>query len=112
MEKTIDEHVSALINLIGLKYISTPTDYRPIDFARASQYFTLDSISSLAFGKSFGHLVHDADVHGYIQMLEDAGPTIILLTQLPLVRSILQLPLINKLLPGAKDKIGFGKIMG
>jgi hypothetical protein len=112
MEQTIDDNVTALIKLIDSKYISTPTDYRPMDLARKAQYFTLDAISSLAFGKAFGDLEHDEDVHGYIKMLDEAGPIIILLTVLPLVRSLLQLPLFRDLLPSSKDKIGFGRVMG
>ena len=112
MEQTIDDNVAALIKLIDSKYISTPTDYKPMDFARKAQYFTLDVISSLAFGKAFGNLEQDDDAHGYIKMLEDAGPTIILLTVLPFIRSMLQLPLLRNLLPSSKDKIGFGKVMG
>jgi hypothetical protein len=101
-----------LIKLIDSKYISTSTDYRPMDFGRKASYFTLDVISSLAFGKAFGDLERDEDVHKYIEMLDEAGPTIILLTVLPLVRKLLRLPLMTKLLPNAKDQIGFGKVMG
>lgn len=112
MEQTIDENIVALIKLIDSKYVSTPTDYRPIDFGRKAQYFTLDVISSLAFGKAFGDLERDEDVHKYIEMLEEAGPSIILLTVLPSVRKMLQFPLMKRLLPNSKDQVGFGKVMG
>lgn len=112
MERTIDNNIAALIKLIDSKYISTATDNRPMDFGRKAQYFTLDVISSLAFGKAFGDLERDEDVHKYIEMLDEAGPTIILLTVLPLVRALLQLPVLRNLLPSSKDKIGFGKVMG
>ena len=112
MEQTIDKNVVALIKLINSEYISTPTDYRPMDFGRKAQYFTLDVISSLAFGKAFGDLERDEDVHRYIEMLEEAGPSIILLAVLLSVRKLLQLPLMKRLLPNSKDKVGFGKVMG
>lgn len=83
-----------------------------MDFGRKAQYLTLDVISSVAFGKAFGDLERDEDVHRYIQMLEDAGPSIILLTVLPLLRKFLLLPLFKGILPSSKDKIGFGKVMG
>jgi hypothetical protein len=112
MEQTIDDNVAALVKLIDSKYISTSTNYKPMDFGRKAQYFTLDTISSLAFGEAFGHLERDEDVHGYAQMLDEAGPAIIMLAVLPFVRSVLQLPVIRSLLPSSKDKIGFGKVMG
>lgn len=112
MEQTIDENVGRLIELIGSKYASTSIDYRPVDIGRKVQYFTLDVISSLAFGEAFGDLEMDGDVHKYIEMLDEAGPSIILLTVLPWVRRILQLPLMKRLLPSSKDKVGFGKVMG
>lgn len=112
MEQTIDNNIAALIRLIDSKYISTQTTYHPIDFGRKTQYFTLDVISSVAFGKAFGDLERDEDVHKYIEMLEEAGPSIILLTVLPLVRFLLQLPVLKNVLPSAKDKFGFGKVMG
>jgi hypothetical protein len=112
MEHTIDENVAGLIRLIDTKYISTRKDYRPMDFGRKAQFFTLDVISSLAFEKAFGDLERDEDVHKYIKMLDEAGPAIILLTVLPSIRALLQLPLLKSLLPNSKDKVGFGKVMG
>lgn len=116
MEQSIDENISALIKLIDSNYISTSTHYKPMDFGRKAQYLTLDVISSLAFGKSFGHLERDEDVHKYIEMLDEAGPGIILLTVLPSVRAFLRalqrVPILRDVLPNPKDKFGFGKVMG
>ncbi|RKL19312.1 hypothetical protein BFJ68_g3586 [Fusarium oxysporum] len=54
LERTIDEHIAKLINLLETKYLSTDKDYRPVDFAQKIQFFTLDVISDLAFGQAFG----------------------------------------------------------
>lgn len=83
-----------------------------MDFGRKASYFTLDVISSLAFGKAFGDLERDEDVHKYIEMIEETGPSIILLTVLPWIMTLLQLPILKSFLPSAKDNFGFGKIMG
>lgn len=116
MEQTIDENISSLIKLIDASYISTATHYKPMDFGRKAQYLTLDVISNLAFGKAFGHLERDEDVHKYIEMLDEAGPSIILLAVLPLVRAFLRVlyrvPILRDILPNSKDKFGFGKVMG
>jgi len=66
----------------------------------------------LAFGEAFGDLERDEDVHRYIEMLDEAGPMIILLTVLPFVRKLLQLPLMKRILPNSQDRVGFGKVMG
>ncbi|KAG9189115.1 hypothetical protein G6011_05983 [Alternaria panax] len=59
MEDTVDEQVAAIMNLIDTKYVSPGTKYRPMDFVLEAQYFTLDVISALAFGKPFGYLTQD-----------------------------------------------------
>ncbi|KAG0645674.1 Cytochrome P450 monooxygenase lolP1 [Hyphodiscus hymeniophilus] len=112
MEQTMNESIVALMKLIDTKYVSTNLVYRPMDFSRKAQYLALDVISSLAYGKAFGDLEKDEDVHNYIEMIEEAGPNIVLLTVLPVMRKMLRMPLIKNLVPNAKDQFGFGKVMG
>lgn len=112
LEKTIDETIQALVRLIDEKYVSASTEFKPIDIGRKAQYFTLDVLSSLAFGKSFGDIETDSDNHKYIETVEESGPAIILVMVLPWISKLLQLPLLKGLLPSAEDTIGFGKIMG
>ena len=83
-----------------------------MDFARKSQFFTLDVISSIAFGRSFGDLVSDSDNHTFVGALEEAGPAIMVVTVLPWISTLLQLPFLKGVMPSAKDKIGLGKVMG
>jgi hypothetical protein len=54
MEGTIDKQIAKLVALIERKYISSGKDYRPMDLGKKGQFFTLDVISDLAFGKAFG----------------------------------------------------------
>ncbi|KAJ6785847.1 hypothetical protein PWT90_08722 [Aphanocladium album] len=54
MEHTIDKHIQCFIELLQVKYLSADQRYRPVDFARKVQYFTLDVISDLAFAQPFG----------------------------------------------------------
>ena len=58
------------IDLIERKYVSDEHRFQPVDIATISQYFTLDVITSLAFGRNFGHTKNDADVHSYIKITE------------------------------------------
>jgi len=50
LEKPIDQNVMAFVDLIGRKYNSTSSEFKPFEFARKVQYFTLDTISNVAFG--------------------------------------------------------------
>ena len=113
LEDDIDKRVRDLINLIERKYICTEkTPGIQMDFARKMQFLTLDVISTLAFDQPFGDLIDDEDKFDYIKCSEEALPTMMLMTELPEVRSFLEKSSLVKLLaPSAKDKIGFGRII-
>lgn len=76
LETGIDEQIKTLIGLIRSKYASPmattteaqgePQELRLLDFAKLSQYFTLDAITRLAYGKAFGYMEMEKDVGGYI----------------------------------------------
>jgi hypothetical protein len=104
--------VLALIKLIDSKYITTDTEYRPIDFGRKAQYFTLDVISSVAYGFPFGFLATDSDVYQYIETSEKVVPAAMVVTVYPWLNHILTSSFMKSLLPSATDPIGFGKILG
>lgn len=112
LEQRIDDMVTALIDLIKHKYLSTPTECRPMDFGRKAQYFTLDVISHVSFSEPFGFLATDSDVHQYIQTTEENLPAIIILTVLPWFMNIMGSPLLKRFLPSEKDIVGLGRIMG
>lgn len=112
LERNIDNQIANLVSLIERKYISTGGGYRPMDFARIAQYFTLDVITDVAFGRAFGYVTTDSDVHEYIKMTEDAMPVIMIVSVLPWLTKVMQSRLFKNLLPSEKDKLGFGKFMG
>jgi hypothetical protein len=104
--------VLALIQLIDSKYITTDKEYRPIDFGRKAQYFTLDVISTVAYGFTFGFLATDTDVYQYIETSEKVVPAAMVVTVYPWLNHILTSSFMKSLLPSATDPIGFGKIIG
>ncbi|KAF4632702.1 hypothetical protein G7Y89_g5424 [Cudoniella acicularis] len=112
LEETIDRNVAALIQLIATKYLSIPSSFKPFDFGRKAQYFTLDVISSVAFGEAFGDLVTDSDVHKYIDQAEKMMPGVMIVAIFPWLTWFLQSRIMKSLLPSATDKIGFGKVIG
>jgi hypothetical protein len=101
-----------LIKLIDTKYITTDANYKPIDFGRRAQFFTLDVISTVAYGAPFGFLATDTDVHEYIKTTEQVIPAAMMVTVFPWLNKLLTLPLMKSLLPSEKDPIGFGEIIG
>ncbi|KAF4508881.1 hypothetical protein G6O67_005210 [Ophiocordyceps sinensis] len=108
LEAKINQNVLALINLLDTSYVSAN---RPFDFGRKAQYFTLDVISDLAFGKPFGDIATDSDVHEYISTMEANMPNIILTSSLPWLLGLLGSPLFRWMLPSDKDMIGVGRTM-
>lgn len=93
-------------------YVSTGAEYRALDFGRKAQYFTLDVISSVAYGRAFGFLAEDGDVHDYIETTERALPAVMLVTVMPWLNWLLRTRLVARLLPTERDRVGFGKVMG
>lgn len=78
-----------------------------------AEYFTLDVISDIAFGKAFGFLAENRDMFDYIKTTEETLPFVVVVGILPSLNKILQIKAINKLfMPSVKDKLGLGKIMG
>jgi hypothetical protein len=99
-----------LIKLVD-KYATTGSNYKPLDFGRKAQYFTLDVISHIAYGKAFGYLTTDSDVYDYIKEVEGTLPAAMMVTVFPWINWILQMRIVKSFLPSEKDPIGFGKVI-
>lgn len=112
MEHTIEIQVANLIKLIESKYISTNTDYRPVDLAQKLRYFTLNVISNLAFGKPLGYLQHDPDPYNYVEAMDASMPVLAFLGNIPWLAILFHSPFLRRFLPSEKDKGGFGAVIG
>ncbi|KAK0636053.1 cytochrome P450 [Bombardia bombarda] len=112
MESTIETQIAALVHLIETKYLSSSQDYRPMDLAQKSQYFTLDVISHLAFGHAFGYLQQDGDAYDYIKITSSFIPIMLVLANVPLLANLLHSRPLRGLLPKGSDKLGFGAFIG
>jgi len=112
LEERIDASLKEFAHLIERKYLSTSSSFRPMDFARKAQFFTLDVISDLAFDKTFGYLRDDNDNYDYVRDTEANFPTMITMGVLPGVHGFLEKSrILNLLAPSAKDKTGLGSII-
>ena len=114
LEGDIDDRIRDLISLIERKYIGSDKEpVRQMDFGLTAQFLTLDVISGLAFGQSFGDLILDEDKYEYIKTVAEAMPVIMMMTELLEVHSFLEkISLMKIMAPSATDKIGLGKIIG
>lgn len=105
LESKIDDNVLRLLNLLENKYIANG---RPFDFAQKAQFLTLDVITDLAFGKPFGDVQSDSDMHEYIGTMEQNMPVIVLSTVIPWLSALLQHPLAQTLF-ASDESLGIGK---
>jgi hypothetical protein len=112
LHESIDDGIARLARLIREKYLSTDTQYRPVDFSRKLQYFTIDVISEIAFGEPFGFMDADDDLWGYIKQTSDSQPMFQLASLVPWIVTLLQSPLMKPLQPSDKDLVGMGRLIG
>lgn len=112
MEQDIDVRLLQLYDLIESKYLSTDKDFRPMDLSKTLSYFTLDVISTVAFGVPFGFIEADDDPFGYIDNLQEFLPAIIVFGAYPELQKILRFPLFAAFMPSSADKRGLGRVMG
>ncbi|KAK2751927.1 hypothetical protein FQN55_008669 [Onygenales sp. PD_40] len=111
LHETIDKQIAQFIRVLEDKYLSTEAELKPVDFARKVQYLTLDVISTLAFGRTFGFVEADSDLFDYIKTTEASVPLMMIICLKPLLSDLLRFPLLKALLPSDKDVLGLGKIM-
>ncbi|PHH62642.1 hypothetical protein CDD82_1985 [Ophiocordyceps australis] len=110
-EPGIDKQIAAFVRLIECKYLSTATDYRPMDLARKCNYFALDVISELGFGAAFGFLAEDRDLYSYNEMTRKFFPFVMFMSSVPVLLSMLGKWPLSALGPTAGDSAGFGRLM-
>ena len=111
LQSTIDKHVLNLIALIRRKYISDSTVYNPVDFSHTAQYFTIDVITDIGCGRSFGDLLEDRDIHGYIQATEFGLRAGTFLGALGLTQLLQTEWIARSIMPSEKDAKGLGKLV-
>jgi hypothetical protein len=112
MERDIDNRLLQLFILIESNHLSNGDDLRPMDLSRTMSYFTLDVISSIAYGQAFGFLDKDDDPFGYIANLQEFLPAIILFGAYTELTAIMRCPLLKSFLPKSTDRRGLGRVMG
>lgn len=119
METGVDDQVKTFINLLRTKYAlpttaaATNNDKTPLlDLGDASNYFTMDVITKLGFGKEFGYLRDGTDHYSVLSIIRSLWPFLSTSADVPWIRRVLFWPPFVTLLgPKETDKQGFGALM-
>ncbi|KAL9111747.1 MAG: hypothetical protein Q9227_003806 [Pyrenula ochraceoflavens] len=113
IESTMDRVIFDLISLLERRYLSTATKYKPFDFGRITNYFTLDVITGLAYSHPFGWLANDKDLYEYIKSVGTNMPIMNFLGLLPWFVKVMKQNWYQRIaLPSLKDPTGVGAIKG
>lgn len=111
LEAAVDARVQEFVQLIRSKYISTEQQIVPMERAKKVQYFTLDVISSVGLGRSFGMLLSDRDSQDFIKSSEEGLYMASVFMALGL-SWLAHVPWVGRILaPSPKDPTGFGKMI-
>ncbi|KAF2132268.1 cytochrome P450 [Dothidotthia symphoricarpi CBS 119687] len=112
LESDIDDRIATLVSLIRQKYVSHGGAMQPMDLARKIQFFTLDVITQLAYGKPFGYLEGDHDVYEYVKNSEALIGFLATMMGMPLLMKFMdRTKLISLFAPTQEDPKGLGRMM-
>ncbi|KAM4057737.1 cytochrome p450 [Hirsutella rhossiliensis] len=113
LEHTIDQRLAELLALIRTHYLPATAQAatQPMDLGEKVQFFTLDVISSVGLGRSFGMLPRNADVDGHVRLSEQGlvAANAALATGLSRLAHV---PGIGRFVaPSPEDSGGYGRVM-
>ncbi|CCF41329.1 cytochrome P450 [Colletotrichum higginsianum] len=111
-ESGINRQLANFIRLIDQHYVSTDSEFRPLDLAEKTQFFALDAIGDVSFGGAFGFLAEDRDLFRYIEINESSLPVMNVVSVLPWLGRLVHKWPFRLMLPKEGDQVGFGRLMG
>lgn len=125
MQPSIDRHIRGFIELIDRKYATDPsstgslaaghhraTTAKSMNFAEKVQFYALDCLGDMAFGKPFGFIERDEDVGRILQINDFSLRMATIAGLVSWVRSMRYMWPLKYLSPREGDKVGFGILLG
>lgn len=110
LEASIDQQILLLTKAVE-RHLSEGSILHRFDLAQYIQYFTLDVIAAIGYGKAPGHLIQEADVYGLSKEAQVVLPFLLTCTAFPLVIAILRLPWVSRHLgPSPNSPNGAAKL--
>ncbi len=107
----MERAIAAFIDLIETKYVSTDSEFRPMELSTRSQFFALDCIGELAFSNALGFLANDTDMHDIVKINDAAFPIMTVFGFYSWALRVLFTWPFSNLLPRDGDKAGWGAII-
>ncbi|KAK8127654.1 BcABA1- cytochrome P450 monooxygenase [Apiospora sp. TS-2023a] len=113
-EAGVDRITKRLIDAIRSRHLSKGgDDLVEVDFAHFIRYFTLDLITDIGYGQSFGFLDGMDDEYRYTEGIEQFEVLVPMLAEIPPLRHLLDSHFIASLFaPSPKGKRGIGRVLG
>ncbi|KAF6805041.1 cytochrome p450 [Colletotrichum sojae] len=108
----IDRQLASFVRLLDAHYVSTDSEFRPLDLAEKTQFFALDAIGDVSFGGPFGFLTEDRDLFRYVEINESSLPVMNVVSVLPWLGRLVHRWPFRLMLPTEEDRVGFGRLMG
>ncbi|KAK4464567.1 putative cytochrome P450 E-class, group IV [Cladorrhinum samala] len=111
-ERVVDKVLGTVVRVIRERYAEGGDRGKMLDLARMSQYFTLDSISEIAFGLEWGLVEAEEDRFGTMQTVEEIARPSVVVSGIPWLRAFLGSDWLLKFVgPSEKDKKGIGRLL-
>ncbi|KAK4569667.1 hypothetical protein LTR86_003432 [Recurvomyces mirabilis] len=108
LESDLDLRITDLLELVRHSYKD-----KPLDIAEVARYFTLDVLSTIAFGRPFGFMSANSDLWDYGKANASFLPMLELIINHPTVQWLIATPLMQKLAaPRHTDTTGIGAALG
>lgn len=114
MEPIVDEILRTLVRHIRKHALpnSDKKDQPFLDFTTLANYFTVDVITRIAFGREFGCLESNSDVHGLLAAMDAAMKAYTIPISIPWLRDLTTGDTFMKLFgPKMTDESGVGVMM-
>ncbi|KAI0851282.1 cytochrome P450 [Daldinia vernicosa] len=109
----VDEQLAEFVALIRRKYLSSDHELRSLDLASKITFLAIDVLSKVAYGRAFGYLRTDSDVHGHVESMETAINSLSVLLDIPwLAGPVFSRAFLGLFGPKPTDESGRGKMMG
>jgi len=111
----MDSHILDFVKLIRRKYVTVGSKLKPLDMAQIASFLTMDVITDVAFGQTWGCLEKDEDVFNWFESMEQFLPIAIRTATIPWIANLFlfSIPFVGKMImPSDKDEIGPEKLVG
>ncbi|KAF2098887.1 cytochrome P450 [Rhizodiscina lignyota] len=111
LEDELDEVLKLFVGMIEEKYISTKDVLKVTDFSDLTSWYTLDSLTRIAYGRSFGWMKEGKDLFDYMKLTLEILPIMVFSGAVPIAGSLYLL--LGRIAgPSPKDKKGIGRLLG